>query len=202
MRIRDAVGGSEDADASYRSVPRAYDRHGDSAPAALLELFEARLRDYGARVHRVPSGAVAEAMDAILRARGVPTILVPSGFPAEWLGGRCVEVLDDDLSYVNLDRVGAVVTTCVTAIAATGTIFLNHGPGQGRRALTLVPDFHICVIRAEQVVGVLPEALVRCGPGERLVTMISGPSATADIEMTRIAGVHGPRTLEVILVDG
>jgi L-lactate dehydrogenase complex protein LldG len=123
---------------------------------------------------------------------------VPPGLPAGWVGGGVVD--DGTLSTTDLDATDAVVTGCVVAIAETGTIVLDAGPGQGRRALTLIPDLHVCVVRADQVVQTVPEALARLDP-TRPQTWISGPSATSDIELDRVEGVHGPRTLEVVLLS-
>ena len=173
------------------SVPRAY-RGADDAGADLALLVD-RLEDYKAVVHRVAEAEVAEVLSRLTDGRYV----VPAGFPEEWLTG----LRDDGLTAVELDQVDGVVTTCALAIAETGTIVLDAGPGQGRRALTLVPDHHVVLVRAEQVVQTVPQALTRLDP-RRPQTWISGPSATSDIELQRIEGVHGPRRLEVVVVRG
>ena len=130
--------------------------------------------------------------------------MVPDGLPPQWLAGLAAQasLLHDDpaLSPRELDRVSAVITGCAVAIAETGTIVLDHGPAQGRRALTLVPDFHLVVVRADQVAADLAEALERLDPS-RPLTFISGPSATSDIELIRVEGVHGPRTLHILIAS-
>jgi L-lactate dehydrogenase complex protein LldG len=125
--------------------------------------------------------------------------VVPDGFPAEWIPDGIAVVRDDPpLSAAELDRLAGVVTGCAVAIAETGTIVLDHGPAQGRRALTLVPDFHLVIVRSDQVTADLPDGFGRLDPG-RPQTLISGPSATSDIELIRVEGVHGPRTLHILL---
>ena len=123
--------------------------------------------------------------------------MLPPGLPPHW--GVAGTVDDAGLSTAELDAIGCVVTACAVAVAGTGTLVLDHGPDQGRRVLTLIPDRHVCVVRADQVVADVPEALARVD-ASRPVTFVSGPSATSDIELQRIEGVHGPRTLQVILV--
>jgi L-lactate dehydrogenase complex protein LldG len=181
-----------------------YRNLGTLAGERLLDLLAERLADYRASVRRTtPSGLAAEVA-AALAARGARRVVVPPGLtvplPAE------VEAVADDgltpLAPQDLDALDGVVTGAAVAIAETGTIVLDASPDQGRRAITLVPDYHLCVVRADQVVELVPEAVSRLGAdaGSRPLTWISGPSATSDIELSRVEGVHGPRTLEVILV--
>jgi L-lactate dehydrogenase complex protein LldG len=173
-------------------VPRDYQR-ADDTPAS-LEVLVDRLLDYKAVVHQVPAHDVAETLARVSSGR----VVVPDGFPQEWLTGVDV-VRDEGLTARQLDRLDGVLTTCALAISETGTIVLDAGPGQGRRAVTLVPDRHVVVVRAEQVVQTVPQAFTRLDP-RRPQTWISGPSATSDIELQRVEGVHGPRRLEVVLV--
>ena len=181
-------------------VPRGYRTSGDMGTAQLLDLLAERLRDYGCTVRRTAPGQVMTAVGEALGQRGARRIVVPPGLDVADLPAGLDIVADDGLSPAALDAVDGVITGAAVAIAETGTIVLDGSPGQGRRALSLVPDYHLCVVRAEQVVGLVPEALARLDPG-RPLTWISGPSATSDIELDRVEGVHGPRTLDVILVE-
>ncbi len=162
-----------------------------------LELFGDRLRDYRATVHRA-SGSVGADVTAILLGRRIGRVAVPDGFPATWLPD--VELVQEPVSVTELDEVGAALTTCAIAVAETGTIVLDAGPGMGSRALTLVPDYHLVVVRAAQVLAIVPDAVAVLSP-TRPLTWISGPSATSDIELKRVEGVHGPRTLDVLICD-
>jgi L-lactate dehydrogenase complex protein LldG len=176
-------------------VPRDYDRS-RSGPD-VVELLVDRLVDYKAEVHEVTD--VATAVAEALTRHGARRLAAPSGVPAEWLGAAEVVRDDPPLKPAELNALDGVVTACAVAIAETGTIVLDAGPDQGRRALTLVPDYHLCVVRRDQIVRTVPEALERLDP-TRPLTWISGPSATSDIELNRVEGVHGPRTLEVLIV--
>ncbi|WP_225800012.1 lactate utilization protein C [Streptomyces sp. NK15101] len=200
-RIRTAVADAPEA----APVVRDYrTRHVPDDPARLLDLLHENLADYRARVHRTGPDGVAGLVARLLRERGARSVVVPPGLPEEWLATTEAVRRPDGprLGPCELDGTDAVVTGCAVAIAETGTIVLDGGPGQGRRALTLVPDLHLCVVRApEQVVASVPLALPRLAPG-RPLTWISGPSATSDIELDRVEGIHGPRTLEVLLVTG
>ncbi len=192
-RVRSAL---READRGPVDVPRGY-RHGGDADGDLVGLFVERVEDYRATVERCGGDDVA---DAVRRALGSlaagGSVLVPDGFT--WPVERAVT--DTGLSPEELDTCEAVVTEATVAIAETGTIVLTHGAGQGRRALSLVPDVHVCVVRAEQVVATVPDAVATLDPG-RPQTWISGPSATSDIELNRVEGVHGPRTLHVVVVE-
>jgi L-lactate dehydrogenase complex protein LldG len=191
-------------------VPRRYRTHAGLDPSQLLDLFAERLHDYGSTVRRIGPGQVLTAVAEALSHRGARRVVVPPGLDLPglaWPGGQADRspadvdfVADDGLSPAELDAVDGVITTAAVAIAETGTIVLDGSPGQGRRVLSLVPDYHLCILRADQVVGLVPEALARLTPG-RPLTWISGPSATSDIELDRVQGVHGPRTLEVILIE-
>jgi L-lactate dehydrogenase complex protein LldG len=182
-------------------VPRDYRRAGD-APAGspvLLEQLVDRLVDYRAEVHRVTAAELPGVLDTVLAGAG--RLVVPDGLPEPLAtaAAACQATVDTGLTGTELDAFDAVLTTCAAAAAETGTIVLDGTPGQGRRAVTLVPDRHICVVRADQVVHIVPELLARLDP-RRPLTFISGPSATSDIELSRVEGVHGPRHLIVILV--
>ncbi|MEU2507423.1 lactate utilization protein C [Streptomyces sp. NPDC007863] len=198
-RIRSAVADAPEAP----EVPRTYlARHTPDDPDAVLDLLHENLADYRAHVHRTDEAGLPALIARLLRERGARSVAVPPGLPAEWAAAATAEpVPDDGLTPAALDAVDAVVTGCALAVAETGTIVLDGGLGQGRRALTLVPDLHVCVVREEQVVASVPEALPRLDL-RRPLTWISGPSATSDIELDRVEGVHGPRTLEVVLVRG
>jgi L-lactate dehydrogenase complex protein LldG len=199
-RIRTATA---DLPAAPVEVPRAYLRHAPgTSPAdreAVLALFTERLEEYGAAVHRTSPADVASTLAAALPAGRV---VVPAGFPTSWLGEWTGETVADQppLSDTQLDALDAVLTTCAAAVADSGTIVLDAGPGQGRRAATLLPDLHVCVVDAAQVMSSMPEVMQRLDPRCPL-TWISGPSATADIEMIRVQGVHGPRRLTVLIAD-
>lgn len=194
------AGHSEAAGPSPAAAPPA------AAPLSqpeLVDLFAERVADYRAGVHRVPYGEIGACVERICAERAITDLLVPKGLEPAWLPG-VVEILADSpaRSARELDRVGGVLTASRLAIAFTGTIVFDGGPGQGRRAATLVPDLHICVVAAESVVYGLDEALAEVAPAAAAgnpITFTSGPSATSDIELTRVEGVHGPRTLEVII---
>jgi L-lactate dehydrogenase complex protein LldG len=178
----------QDADVSPVTVPRGYRQTG----AVDVDLFAERVADYRATVVRCrPDEVQQRIVDALPEgARAV----VPDGLPWQVPGA----VVDDGLSALQLDELDAVVTAATVGVAETGTIVLSHGPGEGRRAVTLVPDLHVCVVRVDQVVADVPDAVALLDPS-RPTTWVSGPSATSDIELNRVEGVHGPRTLHVIL---
>ena len=168
----------------------------------LVDFFEDRLREYDAGVYRAELNAIASTISAILTKRGKHGLVMPSGIPKSWLPQACdFEQIDDEDAY-RIDRSEGVMTGCTVAIAETGSIVLQNAPGQGPRILSLVPDYHLCVVRAGQIVSQVPEAFDRLAGSSSLpTTFVSGPSATADIEMTRIKGVHGPRFLDVLIVN-
>jgi L-lactate dehydrogenase complex protein LldG len=206
-RIRAATGGTSDGSAAkvgWDRIARDYRRKAIGEREGVLKLLEDRLRDYDARVVRVASGRVAQSVAEMLAERGVRRMVVPVGLPVAWLptsAGWVEFVVDEGLSSKQLDGVDGVMTGATLAIAETGTFVLQTVAGQGRRAATLVPDYHLCVLRAEDVVETVPESMAQLQRTARLATtFVSGPSATADIEMTRIKGVHGPRFLDVILI--
>jgi L-lactate dehydrogenase complex protein LldG len=182
-------------------VPRGY-RTSSPADLDLVELFAERVADYQATVRLCTPEALAATIGAALAARAARRIAVPAGVDRAWLAEANVEAVPDDppLGHADLDVLDGVITACAVAIAETGTIVLDAGSDQGRRALSLLPDYHLCVVRAGQIVGGVPEALPRLDP-RRPLTWISGPSATSDIELERVEGVHGPRTLEVVIVE-
>jgi L-lactate dehydrogenase complex protein LldG len=201
-RIRTALGTGQPPAAE---VPRGYRAGADLDTQALISLLSQRLHDYGTRVRRCAPGAVRSAVGQALAERGARHVVIPPDLSLDGAGPRLsldgvTIVADDGLSPAALDATDGVITTAALAIAETGTIVLDGGPGQGRRALSLVPDYHLCILRASQIVAIVPQGITRLDPG-RPCTWISGPSATSDIELDRVQGVHGPRTLEVILIE-
>ncbi|WBB89860.1 LUD domain-containing protein [Verrucosispora sp. WMMC514] len=174
-------------------VLRDYRRDG----AVDLDLLVDRLTDYRAQVHRVTEAAVADTITGILPTGA--SVVVPPALPSAWLPATVTALADEGLDTTAIAAADGVVTAAAVAIADTGTVVLDGSPDQGRRVLSLLPDLHICVVRAAQVVANVPEALTRLAP-HRPLTWVSGPSATSDIELNRVEGVHGPRTLHVILL--
>ncbi|HYH92252.1 MAG TPA: LUD domain-containing protein [Candidatus Saccharimonadales bacterium] len=181
-------------------VPRDYER-ALPATVSITDLFAQRVGDYRAEVQRSSAVGLPATLAAVLARRRVRRLATPTDVPPSWLAAADVERVTDDppLTFEQLDGVDGVITGCAVAIAETGTVILDAGPAQGRRAISLLPDVHICVVMANQVVGTVTEALERLDP-TRPQTWISGPSATSDIELHRVEGVHGPRILDVVLV--
>lgn len=205
-RVRRAISSGRDAQTravEYHTLPREYRTQSSLDREGVVELFTDRLIDYGANVHRCAEAGLAEVISGILAARGKRGLLIPREFSQDWLPAGFEFAREGALDYYGLDRSEGVLTECALAIALSGTIVLRHSADTGSRALTLVPDYHLCVVRVEQIVETVPEGIrLMAGFGSAPLTTISGPSATSDIEMTRIKGVHGPRTLEVILING
>lgn len=198
-----------------RLISRGYRRNGSRSGTEILDLFEERVSDYRATVARCTASELSQKVASALGERGVRRLVVPTDLPGSWLehasqGG--LEVLWDGkemgglLSKGTIASCQGVLTGCALGIAETGTIVLDTGTAQGRRALTLLPDYHLCVVLGGQVVETVPEGVTKLGARvkatRRPLTLISGPSATSDIELVRVEGVHGPRTLEVLLVEG
>lgn len=208
-RLRGAladVDGAPDPQVGHRTMPTTM--QGAGLPAeGVLERFTEMVRDYRATVQPVTSADLPRAVAGALQVAGCSSVVVPTGLDDRWLvevrHGSMRVVAEQEVDTAGLDGVDAVVTAAAVGIATTGTIVLDHGPDQGRRALSLVPDTHVCVVRAEQVVADVPQAVARLRPDAEAAqpqTWISGPSATSDIELERVEGVHGPRTLVVLLV--
>ncbi len=186
-------------------VPRDYRTSDPSPRGALVAQFVERVGEYKAAVRRVAPADLPRAIADACRARGVTRLVVPADLPDGWAPAGVTLLRDPGLTVDQLETSEGVLTGCALGVAQTGTIVLDSGPGQGRRILTLLPDYHLCVVRDDQVVGLVPEAVARLrsaasGPG-RPITFISGPSATSDIELNRVEGVHGPRTLDVLVVE-
>lgn len=203
-RIRAALRSS--ASAHGEADERSYLQGTDATREAIVALFIERAAEYRATVHRVEPGAERAAIAQILAGRNVRRLIIPQDLPCEWLP-EDIDIRsdrDDPLPYAALDASDGVLTGCALAIAQTGTLVLNGGAWQGRRALTLLPDYHLCVVRADQIVGLFPEAIRQLTPvahqAHQPITFISGPSATSDIELDRVEGVHGPRTLDILVV--
>lgn len=187
-------------------LPHNYRRSRDEPRAQTIQRFAERLSEYQATVRQVSRSELPQRIAETLTARGIERLVVPGDLPQGWLANLSeVAILpDDNFSATELDQYGAVLTGSALGIAETGTIILDGGRLQGRRAITLVPDYHLCIIDADQIAGTVPEAVERLEASVaagRPITFISGPSATSDIELNRVEGVHGPRTLDVLLVE-
>jgi L-lactate dehydrogenase complex protein LldG len=188
-------------------VERGYRDRDESEREEIVGRFAERVAEYKATVRRVREDELPGVIEETLRDRGVERLVVPPLLPEGWIPDG-IETLSDAtrlrLTDEELDASDGALTGCALGIAQTGTIVLDAGPAQGRRALTLLPDYHLCVVREEQIVGLVPEAFARLEVTVkdecRAITFISGPSATSDIELNRVEGVHGPRTLEVLIV--
>ncbi|MFH8624001.1 lactate utilization protein C [Streptomyces vietnamensis] len=180
-------------------VPRDYRRTHTAPGDDPVTLFAERVADYRATVHRTDEAGLTGTIAAALTSRDVRDLALPSGFPFAWLPTGPWTWHREPLDVPDLDALDGALTLAAAGIAVTGTLVLDTGPGQGRRALTLVPDHHLCVVYAEQIAADVPDAFARLDP-TRPLTFVSGPSATSDIELDRVEGVHGPRTLDVIVV--
>jgi L-lactate dehydrogenase complex protein LldG len=203
-RVRALTGGVSTKKAvqeGWDAIPRRYKREGSREQGFLLELLEERLRDYDVAVYRAERSDVVNIVARILSERGKQKIVMPLGLPTDWLPRGFEFVVDDGLTVAMLDDFDGAITGSSVAIAETGTIVLQASAAQARRGIMLLPDYHLCLVRVEDVVETVPEAMKRLRETADLATtFVSGPSATADIEMTRIKGVHGPRNLDVILL--
>jgi L-lactate dehydrogenase complex protein LldG len=198
-RIRGALG----AGVVAPEVPRAYRRAGTTGSPEIVDRFCERVAEYRATVTRIAAADLAETVARLCRERGARRIAVPPSGP-DTVSGVEVVVDDPPLSPQALDQLDGVLTGCALAIAETGTIVLDGGERSGRRALTLVPDWHMCVVEAGSVVAGVPDAVAALADAAREgrpITLVSGPSATSDIELDRVEGVHGPRTLDVLVLD-
>jgi L-lactate dehydrogenase complex protein LldG len=202
QRIRTALPGDPIAPASsHAAIQRNYERIGRLTTEARLELFIDRLIDYDTEIIQIETEAeIPSAISHAAHQATLEWLITPAEFPGAWLPTKISIALDHGLTTAEIDAAHGVITTCEIAIASTGTIILVHTGAQGRRTLTLLPDHHICIVRRDQILETVPEAFAAIASQSALpITTISGPSATSDIEMTRIRGVHGPRRLTVIL---
>ena len=200
--IRQRIAAAVGAPPGEQAVPRTYRRSGALGSEQRVALFCGRVGEYRSDVHRVDEAGVAELIASVCGTYDARRLVVPAGLPPAWRSAELELVDDDALSTRELDGVDGAVTGCTVAIAETGTIVLTAGPLEGRRALTLIPDLHVCVVQEAQIVELLPEALALLaanGLERRPITFVSGPSATSDIELSRVEGVHGPRNLVVLV---
>ena len=205
-RVAEAHRAAPPPNLRYEDISREYRTTSDSSTDVLTELLIDRLVDYRALVRQCSEDDLGATIAQALAEQGAETIVAATGLDSSWTANLSVSVLTDavspgdQLSVSQLEAVDGVITSCAVAIAETGTLILDGSLGQGRRVLTLIPDYHLCVVLPDQIVADVPQALVRL-EATRPLTMISGPSATSDIELNRVEGVHGPRTLEVIIVE-
>ncbi len=193
---------SETPDAA--AVERTYLTASDAPRSELVRQFIERVEEYRAKVKTTSPDALARVIAESCAENGLRSLVVPAGLPEGWAPADLTLLHEPGLTIDQLEHADGALTACAVGIAQTGTVVLDAGPGQGRRAVTLLPDHHLCVIFEDQIVGLVPEAITRlhdvASRPDRPITLISGPSATSDIELNRVEGVHGPRKLEVIVV--
>ncbi len=183
-------------------MSRAYLHTSDLSQTELLKAFAERVTEYRASVYRTTEVELRKKVSEVCRLHKAKTLVIPSDLPETWLPNEVQFIRDGELTNAELSAADGVLSGCALAVAQTGTLVLDGGMYQGRRALTLLPDLHLCVVFARQVVGTIPEAVTALQKvAIRPLTLISGPSATSDIELNRVEGVHGPRTLNVLLVE-
>ncbi|TVP99210.1 MAG: lactate utilization protein C [Balneolaceae bacterium] len=212
-RIRQALkkedSGTTDDILTLPDIERSYEQQSNLSDEQKLHLFAERVNEYRAITEVIDEEEIGERIQSICSVSGIKSLAVPGGIEEKWVsaldsGVRLLRDEPEPLTKEELNNAAAVLTGAFLGVAQTGTIILNGGPGQGRRILTLLPDFHICVIRQEQITGILPEAIIQLDmavkESGKPVTMISGPSATSDIELNRVEGVHGPRRLHVLVI--
>ena len=197
-RIRDALGERQ----GMGEVARAYLQTSDLSQTELLKAFSERVTEYRATVYRTSEAKLSEKVAEVCRLRKAKTLIIPSDSPETWLPNEVQFIRDGELTNAELSAADGVLSGCALAVAQTGTLVLDSGAAQGRRVLTLLPDLHLCVVFARQIVGTVPKAVTALQhAATRPLTFISGPSATSDIELNRVEGVHGPRKLDILLVE-
>jgi L-lactate dehydrogenase complex protein LldG len=200
-RIAKALSPRAEAPTPWAQIPRDYRRSSEAPQSYLIALLTRRLHDYDAHVLACDAAGLTDSIRTRLSARGLHKLLLPNGFNAAVLPDGFTYLQDSGLTFAGMDQCDGVITESTLAIAETGTVVLQNVPGQGRRAASLIPDYHLCIVQASRILATVPEAIEALTATSTLpTTFISGPSATADIEMTRVKGVHGPRSLDIILV--
>ena len=204
-RIAAAQRTASPPDLPYGGIERDYRRSSDRNHDQLVARLVDRLIDYKAFVRRCPPTDLPAEVTRAVEARRLRSVAVPADLDPEWLTGLDDVTVrpddaDDRLTAAELDKIDGVITSCAVAVAETGTLILDGSAGTGSRLVTLIPDYHLCIVLPDRIVADVPQAIARLDP-TRPLTMISGPSATSDIELNRVEGVHGPRTLEVIIVE-
>lgn len=204
--ILERIRATNRAATAMAAIPREYRQTDERSQEEIVTLFLERVAEYSAEVERVSVDEVPGAIGAAASRHSVRRMVIPAGLPDDWRPPDLELIPDQSLTPRELDQLDGVITGCTIAIAETGTIAISAGPYEGRRLLTLVPDVHICVVQSRQIVATVPEAIARLGPvireSRRPSTLISGPSATSDIELQRVEGVHGPRKLDVLIATG
>jgi L-lactate dehydrogenase complex protein LldG len=198
--VESGIDRAQERQSGWDSISRDYRNRGSLSESERLQLFDERIRHYNGTPF-YSTGDIKTDISNILSDRGKHALIVPPALPGDWLPDGFQFIRDDKLTKQQLNAADGVVTACLLGIALTGTVVLESSATEGRRAATLIPDYHLCLLRKEDIVELVPEAIRRLEAiKDRPITFFSGPSATVDIEMTRVRGVHGPRTLDILLV--